>query len=73
LKNKVYLCSFFHVVTKDGISWTAPRPGRFKPMKVKEIIVLLLFLLKLVNKYGISWTAPRHGRFNPMKLKLLIE
>jgi phage gpG-like protein len=38
LKSKVYVCSFFNVVTKDGISWTAWRPCRFNPMKFKLLI-----------------------------------
>jgi hypothetical protein len=38
LKSKVYICSFFNVVTNDGISGTATRPGRFNPMKIKLLI-----------------------------------
>jgi hypothetical protein len=38
LKSKVYLCTSFNVVTNDGISWTASRSGRFKPMKFKLLI-----------------------------------
>jgi hypothetical protein len=35
LKSKVYLCPFLNVVPKEGISWTATRPGRFNHMTFK--------------------------------------
>jgi hypothetical protein len=76
LKSNLYLCSFFNVVTKDGISWTATRLSRFNTMKFKLLIEKQRkprLVLQRRSQNGISWTAKRPGRFNHMKFQLLIE
>jgi hypothetical protein len=40
---EVYLYSSFIFGTKDGISWIAPRPVRFNPMKFKVLIVQQMY------------------------------
>jgi hypothetical protein len=53
-----------NVVTKDGISWTAPRRARFIPMKFKVLIEKKRYTSDLSSTSSLKWhkldsTTPR--------------
>jgi hypothetical protein len=60
MKSKVMLHSFIFV-TKDGISWTAPRTGLVNPMKIKLLIVQQRYTSALSSTSSLKMALIGHN------------